>query len=108
MTSYKENTASQFPTPLHQAFVDGIDTNAPSQVGSSMSFSLACYVSDRTVSVQRLVGFGEVVGSVCWESTLGYNSAVSHQNVTTLCFDIVPTMWPNVCNSTIPYNNYIP
>ena len=46
----------------------------------------------------ELVGFGQVVGSVCWESMLGHNSAVSHQNMATLCFDIVPTMWPNVCH----------
>ena len=36
---------------------------------------------------------------------LGHNNAVSHQNMATLCFDIVPTMWPNVCNSTIPMSH---
>ena len=35
---------------------------------------LGC-VGDRTVSVHKLVGFGQVVGSVCWESMLGYDGA---------------------------------
>ena len=42
-----------------------------------------------------MVGYGLV--NRCWD-TMVQETTISHQNTATLYFNIVLTMWPNVCN----------